>query len=180
MSLTTVNLHGHLQAFGNHDFDVSTIGEVLLALQANFPTFRAELIKQRDYVVLLNGKAITEPELQRKAVDGMVIDIVPIIEGNAFLVPIAVAMAEAALVAIEAALPSILINLALTLVFTGISALLTDRPKTSNAKVSNNTGFSSVTDSITQGQVVPIAFGMPILCDTVQIGLRIDVVQRSA
>ena len=179
--LVTVRLYGHLRQFGiEHSFDVLTVGEVFAALSVNYSEFTNVANDGSMYCIMVNDQIMPADFLQFKATEGMVIKVVPVVAGGAFI-PAAIMAGLAYIgstIAASGFLTTLVINIGISLAMAGIRALLTDEPNTTSspAKQSNNISFTNVTDTIQQGDAIPVVFGK-VLCDVMPISLKVTVVQ---
>jgi predicted phage tail protein len=163
--LVKVRLWGTLgDQFGHeHEFMIRTPVEALAALDANYPGFRRELIKnERYYIVADEGLRDEHTLLCAVAKE---VDIVPYVEGEDFGISALIAAAVAAMgitSTVGVTVATVTIGLLLSALLIGVSMLLTPKPKkatngSDERKESNQ--FSGPDNLVGQGASVPIIYG---------------------
>lgn len=171
--MTDVRLYGHLGvAFGKeHRFDIATVGEVVAALNANFPGFRQYLIQHSEpgYRVLVNDKPRTIEELALVVGVPSTIKIVPVVQGAADGKGIGMTILGVVLAVVGAVFQQWwLVGIGVSLTLGGVAQLIAPQPKvedvaareTERKRVYN---FSNTAPTITQGVPIPIRYGEQIV-----------------
>lgn len=156
-----VRLHGPLaEIYGHeHRFAVSTPREAVLALCANNPGFRQDFLDTGRWAILADGDWREGDDAPVTPVSRE-IDLVPIIEGQAFLGALLVGALIPSLAGTAAA--NIIGGLLVGALLLGVSLLLTPKqPKKPEAddEKDDNYSFSGPENITTQGAPVPILYG---------------------
>lgn len=166
--LVTVRLWGVLaDEFGHeHHFAISSPGEAVRALDANYPNFRRAMIRYPAYHIRADGDW-REGRLGILAPVSRELDIVPAVEGagletllaTAVIAPMLTSAGVAA--ATAATIASVIAPLIITALLVGVSLLLTPKPKkkTKDDKKEDSFIFSGPEATIGQGAAVPLIYG---------------------
>jgi predicted phage tail protein len=162
--LITVRLHGPLgdKYGGEHHFAVRSPREAFFALDANYPGFRKDFISYRDYSLFADGAwlppdaANGDPASVPAARE---IDIIPLIEGRAFL-----AIPLLGAIGITGFAAQIIGGLIISALLIGVSMLLSPKPKKKtereeDSKKDESYIFSGPENVTEQGVAVPLVYG---------------------
>lgn len=185
--MTQVRLYGHLgRQFGRvHHFDLDAVGEVVAALDVNFPGFRRYLVAHSDpgYRVLVNGEPLTHEQLATVVTVPSVIKVVPVVHGagdgkgigmiigGVLLAAVSFGVGAAAAAAGSTAwgiAASVGASVGLGMTATGVSSLLSPQPGTGGmqakeAERKKQYSFGSTSATIAQGVPMPIRFGRQVV-----------------
>lgn len=174
-----VRLHGPLAAkYGaEHRFAVATPREAVRALSANFPGFRRDFleIERWTFVVdgeLRDGEAFVDAPLSRE------IDIVPVIDGEAFLGAALIGFLIPSIAGTLAA--NILGGLLVAGLLLGASLLFTpSAPKDTKKDPAkdDNYAFSGPENIVSQGAAVPVLYGRAF-CGSVVVSAGLELAEE--
>lgn len=190
--MITVLLQGAMgKQFGRrHRLDISTPAEALRALQANYPGFRAWLIKHREtpFRVLTGSEAIDASGLGHCT--GKTIKFVPLIGGRgtigriilgAVLIYFSAGIGAAFATELISAstISGLVTNLGVSLILGGLSQLLFKPPKreVSNERPDNKPSyvFDGAVNTVAQGNCVPVLYGELIVgSQVISSGLSVE------
>jgi hypothetical protein len=182
-AMTKIRLYGKLAKFiGKRVFtaDISSVGEAVRFLIANFPSVEKHMI-DHDYKVFVGDINIGEEEVSLPC--GIAeIKIIPVIQGAGAVGRI---IGGAVLIGL-AFIPGLQILGAIgaSLFLGGISQLLTPVPRLSKSSTDpgdprKNYSFSSIQNTSRQGSPVPIVYG-EALVGSVVISIGVDLDQVNA
>lgn len=157
--LKTVYLHGVLgEKYGHeHRFVLNNPREAISALQANFPTFRADYFKFPFYGVICDGENRHPDNCKDVGLSpfSKEIHLVPMIEGR-FTGIIIAGLAALNITGTFATLLAGVIQVGLLF---GISLLLAPKPPDTDQKKDDNYLFSGPENTTSQGAPVPLIYG---------------------
>ena len=169
--MVKVELFGILgKKFGNlFKFNCRSIKEILQAIQANRKSFRAFCFasekKSAFFSVLLNGKRISSLDWDKKINFGDVVSLVPIIAGASFKKILGgLLVVVGVIIGVLAGWTGIGAMIAVSLVTTGLTLLLTPTPKVDAQRQETNAGLNSYLfggrlNNAKQGGPVPLGYG---------------------
>lgn len=176
-TVATVVFHGDLQRFGKRfDLQVSTAGEALRALIVQIQGLRGHL-QPGWYQLRVAGTDVSESSMKHclndPLPDGAVIHLVPRVAGAAkagvFQIVLGAAMIAAAFftggasIAAWGAMAGGLFASGVGMIAGGVVSMLTPVPKTPAMHTTDNgkqnTYFSSLDNSVAQGNPVPVVYG---------------------
>lgn len=185
--LINVRLHGPLgDRYGrDHWFFIGSTAEAIEALDANFPGFKADLLKFQRYAVHLDGDWFldeTAPKDLGQLPVSRSIDLYPVIEGRivGLLVPVFTA------IGLSVTAATIVSGVLVAGLLIGVSYLLSPKPKKKTApdspKSADSYIFSGPENVIEQGVAVPLIYGRPFVGSVVvSAGLEVaEMVPPSA
>lgn len=156
-----VRLHGPLgekYGGGRFRFAARTPRECVRALEANFPTFRADFLAQERWALLVDGEW-RPGEIAPSLPCARRVDICPVIEGRAFL---GAALVTFLIPTISASAANIIGGLLVTGLLLGVSLFLTPKAAkktTADASKDESYLFSGPDQVVGQGAAVPLAYG---------------------
>lgn len=177
MSLTQVHLHGTLGTqFGKHyRFAVESVGEVIAALRANFPTFE-NAIRHGFYRVVLgkskaHGLALTEEQAGRVRLAGRPVHIVPTVRGRKrgglgkivagiALIGLSIMSGGTALMAASIGSTSVgamVFTGGVGMIVAGVAQMIA--PEQSAADEKQSFTMTGPQSNLKEGNIVPIAYG---------------------
>lgn len=168
--LTNVILHGRLgDEFGSQwTFDLVTPREAMAALDANRSGFLQRVVELGEqgvaYRLLVDDVDLTREELDGPIGRDKSLHIVPVMRGAGTGFEAFLAFEIIAGVTVKA----VLVNIAISLVMSGIASLLSKTPDVqtgggSAAETKESSYFSGVENTTGQGRAVPLAYG-EIIC----------------
>ena len=177
--MLTVLLYGQMgKQFGRrHKLDISTPGEAIRALTANFPDFRSWLYDRRDapFRVFAGKEALDETGLVRQT--ARTLKFIPLVRGAGKFGQV---ILGAVLIVASFFLPIPgLFQLGVNLVLTGISQLLfaPPKPKGQSERPENAPSyiFDGAVNTTAQGNCVPVLYGELIVgSQVVSTGLSVE------
>jgi predicted phage tail protein len=175
-SLVTVHLYGALaEQFGpEHRFAIQTPREALWALDANYPGFIREFVKQERYIVI-GDDDVRDPETAAILHVAREVHFIPQIEGQAFIF-------TALVTAIFPGLGAFATQLIGTLLFAGVAIGLSllikpkqpEAAKTEEAAKDESFGFAGPENTTKQGVAVPLIYGR-VFAGSVVVSAGLDV-----
>lgn len=178
--LIDVHLHGALGAeFGRkYRFAVETVGEVVAALRANFPTFDASF-RNGSYRVILGrtrsqGTALREDQVGRVKLAGRAVHIVPVVAGRkrgglgkiiSGIALIGLSLMPGGLAAAplfgSATVGTVAGQMGMALALTGVASMIAPEQDAGDDKKSfTMTGPQS---NVREGHILPITYGEAIV-----------------
>ncbi|QBH97150.1 tail assembly protein [Limnobaculum zhutongyuii] len=164
--MAIVRFYGDLQRYGRKfNLNVVNAAEAIRALALQIPGLRQHI--QGDYYrVRIAGNDINESGLQYGMLtvlkENDVIHIIPRSVGSKSGIGIFQAVAGVALMVASIWLGPAAFGAGLGLLMGGVATMLTKTPKTKKAEegaTNNNTSFSSLDNTVAQGQPVPLCYG---------------------
>lgn len=165
--LKAVKLYGALTSFSTEplELDVSDMKDVVAALRSTFPTFRAFLTENPNFVIVLSERGRVNPrpitsEFFNTPFDASVeeVHLFPVVEGETGIEIAAIA----AYLGTSVLIATIIVNIAVSLVLGAVISLLSPKPKTGGSERPAEkpsfifNGPENVTE---QGYQVPIVYG---------------------
>jgi len=189
--MTEVRLYGHLRdSFTDKIFfRVSSFPEIIRALNANFPTFTSEMIKDnRQYKVLIDNSHLVSDNISLTPIgESSIVKIVPVLEGagegkdplgqillGAVIVGVVIASGGAAAVGVQGFLSNMAMGVGYSLIAGGITALMQE----DQDEIADNssTMFSGPVNVTKQGAPVPVGYGR-MRIGSVVVSAAIDIDQ---
>lgn len=174
--LVKVNLHGILAAkYGaSHEFAIRTPREAVWALDANFPGFYREFVKQERYIIvaddeLRDGDSAAEITFARE------LHLVPKIEGQDPITLAATAITWATGGVIAGTAATIIGGILVVGILFGLSMLLRPKQEDKEDEAKDESyAFTGPENVTTQGAAVPLIYGR-VFCGSVVISAGLSV-----